>query len=964
MQYILADADVRILVTSSDALQQQPDFTKVNCVLLDQQDRTIMNYPDNQPERQRCADDLAYVLYTSGSTGHPKGVMIPHRALANNIISLNCRLQVDENSVYLHTASFSFSSSCRQLFLPLVHGAQIVIASDEDKKNPIQLFNTIKTRQVTHIDIVPTYWKMCNRLLLDMPEQQRAACLQNHLQFVFTASEKMEYHILSEWYGQLGMATKWINMYGQTETSGICITSEVVEHLSDVDQIVMGRPLENTKVFVLDKRRKLLPFGFKGELYVQTGSIMSGYLNLEDASRSAMVDLNSPDINRFLSSCSLYKTGDVVKWGAQNNLEYIGRTDFQIKFRGIRISPAEISNKVEQYPGVSQALVDVKEVLDEQYLVAYYVIGSNQQIDQDALQAFLRDRLISFMVPTFYVGLEVLPTTLSGKIDRKSLPMPHVYDLIDKNTYVAPQTVQQQTIVALFSEVLGLDKVSMTDNFFKIGGNSLNAMQLIARVQRKIGLSVEIKSLFAHPIIEDFIAHLTEAEGGKTGREIVISSCERSDKALYPLSAGQEALWFIDQYAEEETSNAYNTLVVLSLNGKIDFSVLQQSFRRLILRHEALRTAVVTNKDGVGCQILPDSSNFPYEDIITEHYLSEEAISGKISQLINTRFLLEQAPLMRAQLLRFEDAQRQSILVIVCHHIISDGWSNELLVQELFAFYQEMLGEQPSNLSDLSMSHIDFACWQRDYMSTEDFSDEIAYWRQKLQGFSELQLNTDKARPAVFCPDGDLVCFELSTQQFEKIKRYCQKHGMTTFAVLFSCFSLLMSKYTGQEDIVIGTPVSTRYTKELEQVIGLLINVLVLRTQISGDQDFDELVSSVSQNIIEALDHQTVPFEKVIEALGVKRDPSRNPIFQVMFSMGVDHTKNFGKEGISCNDLEIHPYYGFEYKAAKFDLTLHMQTTKNQVLGQLEYATDLFHRETVQRMAEHFQLIVESVFDE
>lgn len=961
LKHMLIDAKSLLLITDSSIDEQHSwfhDLSHMSVMKIDREYAEINQCSEDRPENECGPESLAYVIYTSGSSGKPKGVMIEHKAFSNYLYSLNQRLMLDRETCYLHTASFSFSSSCRQLFLPLCNGSKIVIAKESDKRDALLLFKLIKNQCVTHIDFVPSYWKACNRVLLDLSREEREEYLDNQLKVVLTASEKIEKSILDEWYQQLGCTTQWINMYGQTETAGICIVADTHFSLDDIDSAIIGRPLMNSRALVLGKWNELMPPGFVGELCVLTGSVMRGYLHDDSKTHEKLIlcTLTSGD-NESIHFDKLYKTGDLVKWSGTGCLNYIGRTDFQIKLRGVKINPNEISDKLKQYPGISQTVVVDQKISDESYLIVYYVTKKNAiTITPESLREYLKKYLPHFMVPSFYVSLDRMPRTSNGKIDRRSLPKVTADDIGHQGKFVLPQTQMEKLVAKVMMEVLALNELGANDDFFKMGGNSLNAMQVIFRIERQLNKKCYVKHLFEYPTVYGFAKYLDQHTGilDKTDNSIIIPQCKREKDKLFPLSPNQEMLWFMDQL--EGPNSSYNIPIIYSLRGKLNLGVLEESINQLVMRHESLRTSFIMDHQGAGYQKINHEMT---RVILSAEPISSEKVSEAISKEIDGVFDLREGRPFRVRL--FELNTEEYILLFVCHHIVSDGWSNEILLRDFSLIYQSIIDDMQINLPRLPIQYVDYATWINKEMRKEGYQQSLNYWKDYLKNYTELRLPLDKHRPIQFTYKGNILKFTLNSSLTVALKSLAHQQGVTLFIVLLSAFKFLLSRYSQQEDIILGIPLSGRLNMDLENAVGFFVNVLVLRHAISREQTFEQLIDSVKTNFLNASEHQQVPFEKIVKTLNVSRDPGKNPLFQVMFSMGQTHLDSMNRFG---RDLEVTPYIDFDYHTAKLDLTLHVQETADTIEGQFEYCTDLFNHSTIENISRHFQLFLQEAVNE
>ncbi|HEV8494807.1 MAG TPA: condensation domain-containing protein, partial [Candidatus Angelobacter sp.] len=642
----------------------------------------------------------------------------------------------------------------------------------------------------------------------------------------------------------------------------------------------------------------------------------------------------------------MYRTGDLARWLPDGNIEYLGRIDQQVKIRGFRIELGEIEAVLAQHPDVQEVTVLAREdTPGDKRLVAYIV--SQTALETSQLRTHLKSKLPEYMIPAAFVFLEALPLTPNGKLDRKALPAP------DRNLtltgYVAPRTPTEELLAGIWAEVLKLDRVGIHDNFFELGGHSLLATQVISRLRKAFRVELPVRSLFEAPTLIELAETIEAARQHETGDELTqIPLVSREDPI--PLSFAQERLWFLDQL--DGGSATYNIPSALRLQGNLNAGVLEKVFAEIIRRHEVLRTVFVTLHDQPIQQILPDVAfSLPVIDLSD---LPLEEVKQHITQDAAQPFDLAQGPLLRVSLLKV--SEQDHTLLLNMHHSISDGWSTGILMSELATLYSAFLHNQPSPLPELSMQYADFATWQRNWLQGENLGRQASYWKQQLTGAPALlELPTDHPRPAVQTFNGHALSFNISPQLSQSLKDLSRQHNATPFMTLYAAFAVLLSRYSRQDDIVIGSPIAGRNRTEIEGLIGFFVNTLALRTDLSANPTFSELLEQVQHTTLDAYAHQDLPFEKLVEELRPERTLSYAPIFQVMFVL-----QNTLGERLQIPGLEIS-YPEFENTTAKFDLSLGMGESEQGLAGSFEYNTDLFDASTIERMIGHWQTLLAGI---
>jgi amino acid adenylation domain-containing protein len=924
LAFVLADAGVPVLVTQESLRAALPAGDGVAVVSVDGDEERIAAESTENPERDARPGHLAYVIHTSGSTGRPKGVMVPHRGLSNLAYAQARRLGIDGTSRVLQFASFSFDAAVAELFGALLAGATLVLASREALLPGPGLLETLRRGRVTVATLPPSVLAMLPPD--DLPE----------LRTVVSAGEAVDAATVERWSG--GRA--FVNAYGPTETT-VCATSARCRADGRVPAI--GRPLENVRVYVLDAAGQPAPVGVPGELYVGGVGVARGYLGRPGLTAGRFV----PDPFGGETGARLYRTGDRVRWRPEGILEYLGRLDEQVKVRGFRIEPGEIEAVLSAHAEVREARVIVREDAPGDRRLVAYVVGG---VAADELREHLRRGLPEYMVPSAYVVLEALPLTPNGKLDRKALPAPELGSAEEK--YVAPRTPVEEVLAGIWAEVLRLERVGVEESFFELGGHSLLATRVVSRVRELFGVELPLRVLFERPTIAG-LARAVEDER-RRGLPVLPPVVPAGRTGALPLSFAQERLWFIDRL--EPGSTVYNVPVARRMVGALDQAALERALGEVVRRHEVLRT-VLREVDGSPVQVIAPFGGFalPVEDLSGLSEADREAAVGRrAGEEARRTFDLSAGPLFRAALLRL--GADDHVLLLSMHHVVSDGWSMGVLFRELSALYAAYREGGESPLPQLAVQYADYAVWEREQLEGEVLDRQLAYWKERLAGAPELlELPTDRPRPAVQTYRGANVPVELSQELLERLQALGRSEGATLYMVLLGAFQVLLSKYGGGEDVVVGSPIAGRTRREVEELIGFFVNTLVLRTDLSGDPGFREVLGRVREATLGAYEHQEVPFEKLVAELQPERSLTHSPLFQVMFTLQDGEGREAALPGLSVSGVQA------ELGSAKFDLSLGLMVTPGGLRGGLNYSTDLFERATVERMLGHLERVLEQV---
>jgi amino acid adenylation domain-containing protein/FkbM family methyltransferase len=1221
LAFMLEDAGVGVVLTEESLRESLPAWGgRVLCV--ESLEEETAGRPEPEAARAEASlDNLAYVIYTSGSTGRPKGVMISHRAINNRLLWMQKEFPLGPEDRVLQKTVYSFDASVWELFVPLISGAQLVMARPGGHRDSSYLVESVAAEGITVMQLVPS-------MLQVVLEEPRVEAMRG-LKRMFCGGEVLPVELQQRFFERVGAGL--VNLYGPTEAA-IDATYWVCEPNAERRQVVIGRPLSNLQIYILDERMRPAPLGVAGGLYIGGVQLARGYRGRASLTAERFI----PNPYSEEPGARLYKTGDLARHHADGAIEFLGRADHQVKIRGFRIEPGDIESALASHPGVRECVVAVREEAPgEKRLVAYVVpsrdagaadgdslhhlpnglevahlnrneteiifkevfeeqtylkhgvtlgdgacvfdVGANiglftlfvhdrcerarvyafepspvtfeklranvalygldaevfecglsneskeavftfyprmssmsgvyadagaderltraavenqdaslgadgdellagrfeaetftcrlrtlsevvrergvERIDllkvdverseldvlegileedwrkirqvvvevhdaegrlarvkslleghgfefvveqdewlrgtelfnvyarrpaepaeerrrdepahdaptrltrtdasPDSLRAYLSRRVPDYMVPSAFVILERMPQLSNGKVDRKALPAPDESQFSRADTYVAPRNAVEEVVAGVWAEVLGVERVGVTDNFFDMGGHSLLATQVVSRVRSALGAEVALRKLFESPTVEGLAASVESALRGESGVNAPPPVEPAKRDGELPLSFAQERLWFLSQL--EPDSPAYHLFSGVRLRGGLDAAALGRALAEVVRRHEILRTTFAS-VEGRPVQVVSPAADvaLPVEDLSTLRPQEREAEVARLTKVAaRTPFDLARGPLVRASLLRL--GEEEHVLLLTMHHIISDGWSSTVLVRELATLYEGFSKGEPAALPELPIQYADYAVWQREWLRGEALEAQLAYWRTQLAGAPpSLELPTDRPRPAVQTFNGAAVNFALSRELSESLAALARREGATLYMTLLAAFELFLSRYSGQTDFLVGGDIAGRTRVETEGLIGFFVNMLVLRADLSGDPTFRELLARVRAAALGAYAHQDLPFEKLVEELQAPRELSRNPLFQVLFTL-----QNASRERLEAPGLELEAIAA-SGRPAKFDLTLAMRETEAGLLGVFEYNTDLFDDETVRRMARHFETLLEA----
>ncbi|WP_202369701.1 non-ribosomal peptide synthase/polyketide synthase [Pseudomonas sp. MWU318] len=931
LAYMIEDSGLPLLLTQSHLQAQLPIPPGVQTLLLDQPREWLAAYPQNAPEVAVNGEHLAYTIYTSGSTGKPKGVMVRHAALSNFVASMIEQPGICAADRMLSLTTFSFDIFGLEIYGPLLAGACVVLTGKDVHQDPQAVLELIERHAVTALQATPSTWRM----LLD---NEQAPILAGRT--FLCGGEALSQELAQR---MLALTPSVWNLYGPTETT---IWSAQHALSADSSRPFLGTPIDNTALYILGSDLELNPLGAPGELLIGGDGLARGYFQRPSLTAERFV----PD-PFSKTGARLYRTGDLTRYRAEGVIEYIGRIDHQVKIRGFRIELGEIEARLLALDSVRETVVVAQDGPTGPQLVGY-VVPTAEAFDEvelrAALKASLKAELPEYMVPAHLLFLAQLPLTPNGKVDRKALPAPDASQL--QSTYIAPQTATQHSVAEIWQAVLKLDRVGLSDNFFELGGHSLLVTQVVSRVRQALNVQVPLRTLFEHSTLEDFVAALGVDQAH---REPPIVALPRQQPLA--LSYAQERQWFLWQL--EPTSTAYHVPAALRLSGELDLPALQRSFDALIERHESLRTCFV-EQQGQTLQVIQahGTLDLQVQDVAAD--LDEVALQALVAAETLHLFNLQQGPLLRVKLLRL--AADDHALVITLHHIVSDGWSMNVMVDELVALYAAYSQGQSVQLPALPVQYADYAVWQKQWMDAGERERQLSYWTAQLGDGDQplLELPTDRPRPAEQSYRGARREIPLSLELATALKHLAQRENVTLFALLLASFQTLLHRYSGQADIRVGVPVANRNRVETEGLIGFFVNTQVLKAEFDSQQTFRSLLQQVKNTVLGAQAHQDLPFEQLVDALQPERSLSHSPLFQVMHNHQSQVRQAQGATRLPKLAIEGLPWAS---STAQFDLTLNTFESSDNVWAELTYATDLFDVETIERLAQHWTHLLQGI---
>jgi amino acid adenylation domain-containing protein len=933
--WMLDDSRAPILLTQEHLLRNIPSHW-VQMIAMDAERDRIATESMANPTPTTVPANLAYVMYTSGSTGTPKGVAVEHRAIARLALGTRAFTAVPSDTFIL-LSPVTFDASTLEIWAPLLNGARLAVFP-AFTPSPKEIGEFIEKAGGTVL------WLTAG--LFHQLVETELPTLRGVRQLLTGGDVVSPRYIrrLTQTFPECAV----INGYGPTENTTFTTCHAIQGDPGPLNSFPIGKPISNTTAYVLDAQMNPLPVGVSGELFTGGMGLARGYLGSPDWTAEKFL----PNPFSKIGGERLYRTGDRVRWQADGTLEFLGRFDFQVKLRGFRIELEEIQAVLEKVAGVRQALALLREYTPEDKRLVAYVAAEagTPAADKDHLRSYMQERLPEYMVPGAVVIMDELPLTHNGKVDRKALPDPEYGN--KKSVACAPRTPVEEIVAGIWCEILKLDCASVHDSFFDLGGHSLLATQVISRVRLTFQVDLSLSILFENPTIAAFAARLEEEV--RKGKKSAIPPMRPINREIpLPLSFAQQRLWFLHQLQPE--SAAYNVPIALRLQGEIRLEMLERAFTELVRRHEVLRTCLEMVGQEVRQVIAPTVPvQLPLTDLSMLSAEEREAEARlQMGEEARRVFDLANGPLIRGRMLRL--APTEHVLLVTIHHIASDGWSMGIMMREITSLYEAYSAGQESLLPELTLQYADYAMVQREWLQGEVLEEQLSYWKKQLADLPGLEIPTDYPRTDLGSEAGAALPWTLSEELSRQLKELSRREGVTLFMTMLAAFQLLLSRYSGQEDVAVGTPIAGRRWAETENLIGFFVNTLVLRTDMSGAPTFRQMLGRVRATTLGAHAYQDIPFEKLVEELRPERDLSRTPFFQVLFVFQNAPEAELHLSNVKISRVEI------PLEVTKFEFALMAAESGDKIEGALGYRTGLFAEPKMRRLLDHWKNLLTAI---
>lgn len=881
-----------------------------------------------------AAQSAAYMIFTSGSTGIPKGVIVDHAAIINRLQWMQDHFKITAKDVVLQKTPYSFDVSVWEFFWPLLYGAKLVIAKPDGHKEPRYLAEIIIKEAITTVHFVPA-------MLHAFLEEEFARRCSN-LNRVICSGEALSFHLQQQFFN-IFKSTELHNLYGPTEAA-VDVTYWQCEPSGNHKSVPIGFPIANTEIYILDDELNPVAVGVAGELHIAGIQLARGYHNNADLTAEKFIP------NPFSSApgSRLYKTGDLARYKTNGAIEYISRIDHQVKIRGLRIELGEIEFRLTQHLQIEKAAVKVVNLTENNPQIAAYYTG--KALNNEELTNFLSQSLADYMVPDYFIHLPSIPVTKNGKTDKKALPLPE-QNLAHQN-YVAPRNALEETLAIIWKNLLKVEKVGIYDPFFDLGGHSLLATRMISKIREAFNVEIALRLIFENNTIA-LLAPKIEVLRRK-GAVVSLPEMQKalSDTAI-PASLPQQRLWFIDQFNEGQAH--YNIPFSTQIEGVLEAERLENAINYVVSQHESLRTSF-RNIKGLPFLNVEDELIFKLEQIDLSHTSEKQQhIDKLINETAQYKFVLNKAPLFKVVLIK--TAPQSYILTSVLHHIISDGWSMNLFVSQILEAYSALPEKSPTNKAG-AFQYSDYAQWQKSWLKGSYLEEQISFWKENIGSNPPvLELNTDFIRPTAQTFNGAVSDFIINGQLAQKVEAFGKKEGLTNFISLLSVFHVLMQRYSGMDQILVGSPVSGRHHAHTAEMMGMFVNTLVLKADFSLPVTFKALTKQVRENMLDAFAHQDLPFEQLVDALEVERHMAHAPLFQVAFVPQDPVIAPADMDGLRFEAIASKNII------AKYDLTVYFTEAAGSFHFRFEYNTDLFKPETIERMAAHYRYLIEQLIE-
>lgn len=925
LSFIVQDTQLDGVIVDNQVLENSPDVKKIlrsiPTVNLDLDRNHLASLKSDNLNASVKSEDLAYIMYTSGSTGQPKGVMIEHHSLLNLAFGESEFCKITNHSRILTVASLGFDAAGWDIYGALLNGATLLIAEDDLRVSAYELHKFMKDNKVTIATLTPAIVDLMPREIL--PE----------LRLLIIMGDKPNEKIMSFW----AASTQVVNGYGPTEAT-IAATLGIYQ-IGSLSSCI-GRPMNNYHAYILDKHQQPVPVGVPGELYISGPGVARGYLNRPDLTEEKFLPCpflkyqSQPDNH-------MYRTGDLASWMPDGQINFLGRVDHQVKIRGVRIELPEIEYLLKKIKGVDQVVIIPHGEDSNKKLIAYYT-STEQKLDIEQIKSYLKSYLHPAAIPSLYIKLESFPLTVNGKIDLKNLPL-SVVELNNDKNYVHPRDKQEQILCSIFSAVLGVNEVGIKDSFFSLGGHSLTATQIAGRIQEMMDVSCPVRLIFENPTVETLANAIKELSFFQ--KEPL--AFQQTQLKEGPLTFAQQRLWYLFQFDRE--SCAYNLPIALEFRGKLKLDVLNKTFEALIQRHESFRT-IFENREGTPVQVVQPMRSFSLEPIL----IGEENLDAILTQEIRIPFDIDAAPPVRVRL--FQLGPDHHVLLIVKHNMITDAWSEGVLVREFNQIYQAYSDEKPFLPKETVFQSIDGAIYQKQLITPEKMKESLEYWKAKLKEYQNLDFPTDFPRPDLLNDGGYRISYHFKSVLWQKLKHFGKQQGVTPFMVLVAALKILFARYTQQYDITIGTATAGRNRAELEGITGFFVNTIPLRTILSPEMSWKQVLSSVRESCLGAYQHEEVPFEWIVDHVGVVRELNRAPIFQTMIILqNANEGFQLSLPDLICRSIPVQTL------TSMYEMGFNFIEDKESLALNLDLNTQLFEKNTIKKLLLNFEQLLKSL---
>jgi len=935
---IIENSEFNAIITDDEKVVAQLARLNANVpvIHLKKDAETIASYATDALQIQIDDNDLAYVIYTSGSTGKPKGVMIEHIGMLNHMGAKITEMGITKESIVAQNAPHTFDISVWQLFAPLVIGATGVIYDNETIIDIKEFVSRLEEDQISILELVPSY-------LLEMLyhiEQQEA-----NIQLAFTIlilnAETLTKSMVERWL-TLYPKIPIVNTYGATEVSDDTSHYVMSEVPTSYSVPVMDFPIQNFEVHIVDENFRKVPIGVQGEILLAGPCVGRGYFN--NPERTAKAYLQGP-IEGVTNCERVYKTGDLGRYMPDGTMEFIGRNDNQVKISGHRIELDAIENITAGIEGIKNAKAVAH--VDKQFIALYYL--SNTTVDKSIIEETILQKLPKYMLPSAIIHMTNFPLTTNGKINKKALPDPTQYLQNDTTVYVAPETATQEKVAAIWSEVLNVEKVGLNDHFFELGGHSLKLMRLKNEYHKEFSVNIKIKEFFESPTLR---AHADIIEAGENDVYEAIENVPEAEN--YEVSNGQKRLWIVSQIPN--ASSAYNMPYRVYLDGSYNVNNLEKAIYATINRHETLRTVFKVDENGELRQVIKSVEEINF-NITRLDFREIKDIPGAVDEYIthdtHRMFDLENGPLFRATLIRTTD--ENYVFYYNIHHIIGDGWSTKVLVDDIMRYYEAFQSGDEVEIPALTIQYKDYVNWENQQVASGKYQRHQNYWTKQFSGkIPQIELPEQKKRPVTRSYAGYALGIYISEENTSKLKDFCNEQGGSLFMGMLAAWNVLLHKYTKETDIIIGSPVIGREHDDLKNQIGFYMNTLALRNTINPNDDFNTVFQNVKRNTLESYDHQMYPFDAIVEDIDLQTERNRNPLYDIMFSYHNIEERNevqaFSKDVIDLGFVK-----------AKIDLLINGMEVGNQLYLEINYDSDLFEMSMMKRLLRNYNQLLSEV---